>query len=212
MVLASYTANSFDRADLELLASLGQHVTLALENTIQHAQVEKQARLDSLTGVYNHGYFLKQLEERAIEANTSNTPLSLIMLDIDYFKQYNDTHGHLAGDRILEALCTAVKHNIKQNDAVGRWGGEEFVISLPGADGKQAVQIAKRISQTLMNLRVEDIDQKTVPIPTISQGVATYPGEADEIYHLIDIADRRLYVAKERGRNQIEPEDDFWKN
>jgi diguanylate cyclase (GGDEF)-like protein len=120
--------------------------------------------------------------------------------------------GSQPGDRILEALCTAVKRNIKQNDAVGRWGGEEFVISLPGADGNQAVQIAKRISQTLKNLRVEDLDQKTVPIPTISQGVAIYPGEADEIYRLIDIADRRLYVAKERGRNQIEPEDDFWKN
>jgi diguanylate cyclase (GGDEF)-like protein len=211
IALASYTANAFDRADLELLASLGQHVTLALDNTIRHAQVEQQARLDSLTGVYNHGYFLKQLDGRAGEANTSNTPLSLIMLDIDYFKQYNDTYGHLVGDRILEALCTAVKQNIKQNDAVGRWGGEEFVISLPGAGGEQAHQVAKRISQTLGNLHVEDLDQRTVPIPTISQGIAVYPSEADEIYRLIDIADRRLYVAKDRGRNQIEPEEIFWK-
>jgi diguanylate cyclase (GGDEF)-like protein len=212
LALASYTANTFDRADFELLSSLGQHVTLALDNTIQHAQVEQQARLDSLTGVYNHGYFLKQLAERAKETNESNTLLSLIMLDIDFFKQYNDTYGHLVGDRILEALCTAVKRNIKQNDAVGRWGGEEFVISLPGADGVQALQIAKRISQTLGNLRVEDLEHKTVPIPTISQGIAIYPNEANEIYHLVDIADRRLYTAKERGRNQIEPGDDFWKS
>jgi diguanylate cyclase (GGDEF)-like protein len=210
IALSSYTANSFDRADLELLSSLGQHVTLALDNTIRHAQVEQQARLDSLTGVYNHGYFLKQLAERASEATASNTPLSVIMLDIDYFKHYNDTYGHLVGDRILEALCTAVKHNIKQNDAVGRWGGEEFAISLPGANGKQALQIAKRISETLKNLRVEDLDQRTVPIPTISQGIAMYPDDADEVYRLIDVSDRRLYVAKERGRNQIEPSEDFW--
>ena len=211
LALASYTANTFDRADLELLISLGQHVTLALDNTIRHAEVERQARLDSLTGVYNHGYFLKVLSEQAENVSKSNKPLSLIMLDIDYFKQYNDTYGHLVGDRILNSLCDAIQHNIKQTDAVGRWGGEEFVISLPGATGKQAFQIAKRIGETMRTLRVADRDQNTVPIPTVSQGIAIYPSEADEIYRLIDVADRRLYVAKERGRNQIEPEETFWK-
>jgi diguanylate cyclase (GGDEF)-like protein len=210
--LASYTANAFDRADLELLTNLGQHVTLALDNTIRHAQVKNQARLDSLTGVYNHGYFLEKLARQAKDANDSNSPLSLIMLDIDYFKQYNDTYGHLIGDRILETLCTAIKKNIKQNDAVGRWGGEEFVISLPNATGNQAVQIAQRISETLKNLRVVDRDQHTVPIPTISQGIAVCPSETNEIYRLIDIADKRLYKAKERGRNQIEPEVNIWIN
>ena len=211
LALASYTANSFDRADLELLTSLGQHVTLALDNTIRHAQVERRARLDSLTGVYNHGYFLKMLAEQAEEASRSQKPLSLIMLDIDYFKQYNDTYGHLVGDRILNSLCAAVQHNIKQTDAVGRWGGEEFIISLPGATGLQAFQIAKRIGETMSSLRVTDRDQRTVPIPTVSQGIAVYPNEADEIYRLIDVADKRLYIAKERGRNQIEPEEDFRK-
>jgi len=210
LALASYTANAFDRADLELLISLGQHVTLALDNTIRHAQVEKQARLDSLTGVYNHGFFLKMLAERAEEVSRSQTPLSLIMLDIDYFKQYNDTYGHLVGDRILNSLCAAIQQNIKQTDAVGRWGGEEFVISLPGATGKQAYQIARRIGETMKGLRVADRDQNTVPIPTISQGIAVFPGEADEIYRLIDVADKRLYVAKKRGRNQIEPMAEFW--
>lgn len=210
LALASYTANAFDRADLELLVSLGQHVTLALDNTIRHAQVEKQARLDSLTGIYNHGYFLKVLAEQADETSRTQTPLSLIMLDIDYFKQYNDTYGHLVGDRILNALCTAIQHHIKQTDAVGRWGGEEFVISLPGANGNQAHQIAKRISETMRTLRVEDRDHNAVPIPTVSQGIAVFPDEADEIYRLIDYADKRLYKAKERGRNQIEPEAEFW--
>lgn len=205
LALASYTANAFDRADLELLVNLGQHVTLALDNTIRHAQVEKQARLDSLTGVYNHGYFLKNLAEQAEYSSKEGLPLSLIMLDVDYFKQYNDSYGHLVGDRVLQGLCSAIQNHIKQTDSVGRWGGEEFIISLPGADRDQAFQIAKRISETLSNLRVEDRSQKAVPIPTISQGIAVYPNEADEIYRLIDIADRRLYIAKERGRNQIEP-------
>jgi len=176
---------------------------------IRHEQVEKQARLDSLTGVYNHGYFLKTLAKQAEEASLSNSPLSLIMLDIDYFKQYNDTYGHLVGDRILESLCSAIKEHVKHNDAVGRWGGEEFIISLPNATGKQAMQIARRISETMRGLRVVDRDQNTVPIPTVSQGIGVYPGEADEIYRLIDITDKRLYVAKKRGRDQIEPTEDF---
>jgi len=205
LALASYTANAFDRADLELLINLGQHVTLALDNTVRHAQVEKQAQLDSLTGVYNHGYFLKKLAEQAKHASKENMPLSLIMLDVDFFKQYNDKYGHLVGDRVLKVLCAAIQNHIKETDSVGRWGGEEFIISLPGADGEQAFQIAKRISETLSNLRVEDRNQKTIPIPTISQGIAVFPKEADEIFRLIDIADKKLYVAKERGRNQIEP-------
>ena len=210
LALASYTANAFDRADLELLTSLGQHVTLALDNTIRHAQVEKQARLDSLTEVYNHGHFLKVLTEQAENALKNGTPLSLIMLDIDFFKQYNDTFGHLVGDRILNAICAAVQRNIKHTDAIGRWGGEEFIISLPGANGEQAHQIAQRIGETMRTLRVEDRDQRAIPIPTVSQGIAVFPDEALEIFRLIDVADKRLYKAKDRGRNQIEPGLEFW--
>src|SRR6185503_19156949 len=204
IALGSYMPNAFDRADMELLLNLAQHVTLALNNTIQHAQVEERARLDSLTGVYNHGYFLKKLSQQADESYNTSTPLSLIMLDIDYFKLYNDTYGHLVGDRILNTLCSAIKQHIKQADAVGRWGGEEFIISLPGASGAQALLVAQRIGATMASLQVMDRDGKAIPVPTVSQGIAVYPSEADEIYRLIDLADRRLYVAKERGRNQIE--------
>jgi diguanylate cyclase (GGDEF)-like protein len=211
IALGAYIPNSFDQADMELLSNLAQYVTLALDNTIRHAQVEEQTRLDSLTGVYNHGYFLKRLAEQAQESSLTETPLSLIMLDIDYFKLYNDTFGHLVGDRILNALCTVIKQHIKQQDVVGRWGGEEFIITLPGATGLQALQVAERIGETLRLLKVEDRDQRMVPIPTVSQGIAVFPDEANEIFRLIDIADRRLYIAKERGRNQIEPGESHWK-
>jgi diguanylate cyclase (GGDEF)-like protein len=208
--LASYRPNAFDSGDMELLSNLAQHVTLALDNTIRHAQVEEQTRLDSLTDVYNHGYFLKKLAEQAQQAAASKSVLSLIMLDIDYFKQYNDTYGHLVGDKVLKTLCTAIKHHIKQTDAVGRWGGEEFIISLPGATGSDAVKVAARIGQTMALLRVEDRQQRRIPVPTVSQGIAVFPREEDDIYRLIDLADRRLYLAKERGRNQIEPVESHW--
>jgi diguanylate cyclase (GGDEF)-like protein len=208
--LGSYQPNAFDSADMELLTSLAHHITLALDNTIRHAQVEEQARLDTLTGVYNHGYFLKRLAQQAAYATSAHEKLSLIMLDIDFFKQYNDTYGHLVGDRILKMLCTAIRHHIKQTDVVGRWGGEEFAISLPGAGGPQAVQVAKRICETMSTLQVEDRERKRIPVPTVSQGIAVYPVEADEIYRLIDLADQRLYDAKKRGRNQIEPDVSHW--
>lgn len=206
IAMASYRPHAFDLADLELLSSLAQHVTLALDNTIRHAQVEEQAQLDSLTRVYNHGYFLHRFSEQAEASLQTRLPLSLIMLDIDYFKQYNDTYGHLVGDRVLTTLCEVIKTHIKQGDAVGRWGGEEFIISLPNASGEQALQVAKRIQETMAILKVEDRTKKTVPVPTVSQGIAVFPTEANEIFRLIDLADRRLYIAKERGRNQIEPD------
>ncbi|NWG06243.1 MAG: GGDEF domain-containing protein [Chloroflexi bacterium] len=210
IALGSYSPNAFDLADMELLSNLAQHITLALDNTIRHSQVEEQARLDSMTGVYNHGYFLKKLSEQAEECASTGSSLGLIMLDIDYFKQYNDTYGHLVGDKILNTLCAAIKRHIKQTDTVGRWGGEEFIIALPGATGEQAMQVAQRVGETMMSLRVEDREKKTVPVPTVSQGIAVFPHEADEIYRLIDLADRRLYTAKERGRNQIEPDASHW--
>jgi diguanylate cyclase (GGDEF)-like protein len=205
IALGSYEPNAFDGGDLELLSNLAQHVSLALDNAYRHTQVEEQARLDSLTGVFNHGYFLKRLAEQAQEAEQTHSQVSLIMLDIDHFKLYNDTYGHLVGDRILKALCTAIKRHIKQNDAVGRWGGEEFAISLPGASGADALRVAERIRLTMLSLQVEDRDQRTMPVPTVSQGIAVFPQEADEIYRLVDLADHRLYIAKERGRNQVEP-------
>jgi diguanylate cyclase (GGDEF)-like protein len=210
MAMASYQPNAFDLGDLELLSSLAQHVTLALDNSVRHAQVEEQARLDSLTGVYNHGSFLQKLEEQAEAAASNRSSLSLIMLDIDYFKVYNDTYGHLVGDEILTSLCSIIKRHIKHGDAVGRWGGEEFIISLPNATGQHALQVAKRIGESMAELRMEDREHQTIPVPTVSQGIAVFTAEVDEIFRLIDLADRRLYVAKERGRNQIEPDPSYW--
>lgn len=210
IAIGSYRPNAFNRADMELLSSLALHAAQALHNAYHHAEVELRAQLDSLTGVYNHGHFLKLLEEQANQALDNNHPLSLIMLDIDYFKLYNDTYGHLTGDEILTSLCNIIKRHIKSTDAVGRWGGEEFVISLPNADADQACQIANRIRESILELTIHNFKEKTIPVPTVSQGIAIYPFEVDAVIKLIDLADRRLYVAKERGRNQIEPDESHW--
>ena len=210
IAIASYRPNAFGRSDMELLSNMAQRAALALDNAYHHAQVEEQSHLDSLTGVYNHGYFLKVLNQQAETAFHSKQPLSLIMLDIDHFKQYNDTYGHLAGDVILTKLCEAIRCHVKRNDAVGRWGGEEFAISLPNSTGAQAMQVAYRIRETLANMDLKSLNQEKIPVPTISQGIAEFSREADEIFNLIDLADNRLYIAKGRGRDQIEPQARHW--
>jgi len=209
MAFASYRPNAFNYNDLELMRNLARHAALALDNTFHHAEVEKQSHLDSLTGVYNHGYFLSLLKKHTEEARFKNRPLSLIMLDVDYFKQYNDTYGHLAGDEILTALCKTIRRHIKHTDVVGRWGGEEFVIALSGASGKQAQKVAQRIHESMATLKIKSM-RKNIPAPTLSQGIAQFPDEADETMKLVDLADRRLYIAKDRGRNQIEPAASHW--
>ncbi|MFN8383058.1 MAG: sensor domain-containing diguanylate cyclase [Anaerolineales bacterium] len=204
MVIASYRANAFNRSDFELLSNIAQRAALALDNTYHHALVEEQARLDSLTRVYNHGYFIQKLREQADTCQRDSQHLSLIMLDIDYFKQFNDTFGHTIGDEILVSLCDTIRQHIKKNDAVGRWGGEEFAISLPNTNREQAFQVAERIRETLSSVKVTNSKHVEIPVPTVSMGIAVFPEEAVDIIKLIDLADHRLYIAKERGRDQVE--------
>jgi len=210
IAIASYRPNDFDQSDMELLSNMAQRAALALDNAFRHTLVEEQSHTDSLTGAYNHGYFLKVLEQQAESAQKSGKPLSVIMLDVDYFKQYNDTYGHLAGDEVLTMLCETIRRHIKQADAVGRWGGEEFVISLPNTSGAQAAQVANRIRNSMKLVRVCTQSQDTIPVPTVSQGIAEFPTETNDIIKLIDLADNRLYFAKERGRDQVEPPLSHW--
>ena len=208
--VASYKPNAFDRMDLQLLENLAQQAAFALENAHHHSEVEFQSQLDSLTGVYNHGFFLKMLDKKTEQRRATQSPLSVIMLDVDFFKQYNDTYGHLFGDSVLQALVSAIRSHIKSTDFIGRWGGEEFSIALPGANGNQALMVARRIQSTMAEMRLRHPEKGDVPAPTVSQGIAIFPIETDNIYKLIDIADQRLYVAKERGRNQVEPDEKYW--
>jgi diguanylate cyclase (GGDEF)-like protein len=203
--IGSYRPNAFDRGDLELLNTLAQHAAQALDNTHEHEQVELRSKLDSLTNLYNHGNFLELVAQQIDDAALEGKTLGLIMLDVDNFKQYNDRFGHQLGDSVLVALSNSMRGHVKSTDAVGRWGGEEFVIALPDADGAQVRQVAIRIRETMQSLRLEDADRASIPAPTVSQGYAIYPTEASNLTGLIHLADKRLFVAKSRGRNEIEP-------
>jgi diguanylate cyclase (GGDEF)-like protein len=203
MSAQSVTPDAFDHDHLRLLTSIAGQAALALENAKLHAQVFEQAQRDPLTGVFNHGTFIDKLHGLVSEASTHRRTVTLIMLDIDRFKQYNDTYGHLAGDDVLRSIVVAIQDHLKSTDVVGRWGGEEFGIILPEVSRAQARLIAERIRQTAARTTLKDLHNRSIPSPTVSQGVALYPDDATSIEELIDKADSALYRAKDLGRNQI---------
>ncbi len=203
IAVGSYSYNAFDENDQEMLESIAQQAALAFVNAHHHQQVQEQARRDSLTGVYNHGYFLQRLDQLIRVAVDDKNPLAVIMLDVDHFKLYNDRYGHQLGDRVLVALARTIESHIKRSDVVGRWGGEEFGIALPLVDVEQVYRIARRIQTTMAEMDFVTPGGEKVPAPTVSQGFAMCPAEANDAYSLISLADRRLYEAKAYGRNRI---------
>ncbi len=203
LAVASYKPNMFNNTDKLLMEQIGQQAALSIQNAHHYEEVTRQAKLDSLTGVSNHNHFIEILYKESQEALSANSPLSLIMLDIDHFKLYNDTYGHTIGDQVLRLTVQAIKSHIKNTDTVGRWGGEEFGIVLPNATTSQANMVANRIRRTLSELPLFNVEGNTIPKPTISQGIATSPEHTSDVDELVVIADRALYRAKARGRDQV---------
>lgn len=207
LAVASYLPGQFDQEDLALLEQLARQAALSIENARHHQEVERQACQDSLTEVLNHGTFVSRLTDQAKESLEEEIPLSIIMLDIDHFKQYNDTYGHILGDKVLRLTVQAIESHIKKGDLVGRWGGEEFAVALPRANRDQALQVAERIRTTLAELPINNHLGESIPTPTVSQGIATLFTHSSDINELLILADRALYKAKERGRDQISTAD-----
>ncbi len=203
IAVASYQPDAFDESDQVLLQNIASQAGIAIDNARHHSVVQDQARRDSLTQVFNHGYILDCLQRELEEAKRTSSSLSVIMLDIDNFKEYNDRYGHLAGDAILRSTVQAILRNVKKTDSVGRWGGEEFVIVLPKTDTKLACGVAERIRKTLARSKIVDDQSREVPVPTVSQGIASFPRDAGQSFALVDAADTNLYRAKSQGRDQI---------
>jgi diguanylate cyclase (GGDEF)-like protein len=188
---------------LRLLSAIAAQAALALENARLHEATREQALRDSLTGAYNHAALLDNITRGVEHAAARGAPVALIMLDIDLFKKYNDTYGHMAGDDALRTVVTAISQNIKSTDSVGRWGGEEFGVLLPGAACAQALQVAYRIRATLARIEMPVHNGTRLPVPTVSQGIACFPTDSQTSADLVDHADMALYRAKARGRDCI---------
>lgn len=169
---------------------------------VQH-ELQHQATHDTLTGIYNRGAIIEHLEAQLAKAARTGTPLAVIMLDADHFKQINDTHGHHAGDVVLKTIADRMKKCLREYDYLGRYGGEEFLAVLGDADHETAVKIAERMNRAIGEEAVIVGDERLAV--TISAGVAAAADCArlapDEI---VAAADRELYRAKSNGRNRVE--------
>ena len=168
----------------------------------QHA-LEHQATHDALTEVYNRGAIVELLEGQIARSKRNNQPLSIIMLDVDHFKQVNDTHGHLAGDAVLKAITATMKRCLREYDYIGRYGGEEFLVVLGDADYEIAVKTAKRLRMAVSNETIKMNDKLLTA--TISAGVAVAENAAGlDLDKIVAAADQELYKAKSNGRNRVE--------
>lgn len=162
----------------------------------------KLATTDGLTELYNHRYFQEQMIMQVANCKRYNTAFSLILIDIDFFKKFNDTFGHQSGDAVLRQVAQKLKKNVRSTDFVCRYGGEEMSIILPNTDKEEAIITAQKICQTIAQSPFKLANDKESPV-TISLGVSTYPQDGEKPSELIAHADECLYVAKENGRNQV---------
>ncbi len=164
-------------------------------------ELKKLSITDDLTGLYNARHFYKQLEMEIERSNRYNHPLSLLLLDIDFFKNYNDTYGHLEGNTVLSTIGKVIEECLRTLDSAYRFGGEEFTIILPETDGEKAYNVAKRISSTIKSQRFSPKPGKSVGI-TVSIGISEYKPKGD-MKNFIKCADMAMFSAKEQGRNLI---------
>ncbi len=194
---------AFGPKQMQILSSLGGQAAVAMANAMLYKRIEKLAITDGLTKVYNHRYFYRKIEEEAERSRRYGTIYSLLMLDIDYFKNFNDKYGHLAGDSALCQVARALTDNTRTIDVVSRYGGEEFAVILPETDFARAKLVAERIRRAIQNTHFPVSEDHPPVHVTVSIGVATCPQDATEVDKIIEMADKALYHAKETGKNRV---------
>jgi len=184
-------------AELAFIQHLMSFVSQAIQN---HLHYERTLR-DVKTGLYNNGFFLTRLNEEIARTKRNKAKASIIMMDVDRFKKFNDTYGHLVGDKVLEALAITIKQAVRSEDVPSRFGGEEFTVLLPETDKDHAFRAAERLRNMVMNIKVPW--EPPLPQVTISLGIFTFGSDTNlPAEEIIKRADEALYLSKERGRNR----------
>jgi diguanylate cyclase (GGDEF)-like protein len=165
-------------------------------------QLLRLSTRDHLTGLYNRGYLHERVAIEVNRARRTGQPLAIAMIDVDRFKFFNDTHGHAAGDQVLNAIAAVLRRAFRTTDVVSRYGGEEFVVAMPDTDVAAAAHKLERVRQSIESTPTQTSGGKTVSV-TISAGVAGFPNDGTREEDLLAVADGRLFAAKDAGRNRV---------
>ena len=201
-----FTKRQISQDNLRMFVMLANQAGLAIENSRLYEQAIIRSNTDSLTGLWNHGYFHQLLQTEVEKAKANKTCLSLIMLDMDDFKIYNDKLGHQYGDAVLKELTRLLKDYCRKIDLIARYGGEEFAIILPQTSKKETATIAERLRQQIAQFPFTQEEILPNARLTASLGIATLPEDAHTGSELIATADQNLYIAKSKGKNNT-----YWK-
>lgn len=192
----------FEEDTLERIDNYKNGLALGLNNAIIHDRIEQLSILDPLTKTYNRRFGMERLKEEFSRSVRTNTPVGVLMLDLDHFKNVNDTYGHIVGDKVLSNFANLIKNYIRKEDTLVRYGGEEFLVVLPGAKLDALKLVGEKIRRIIEETFVKHNDQE-VKI-TVSIGGSCFPENDCESYEqLIEKADSNLYDAKETGRNKV---------
>lgn len=203
VIVVDKNGKSFSDSELELLTIFSNHAAIAIENARLYEWVELLSNTDGLTGLFNHRYFYEHLVKEIRRAERLKGTFSLIFMDIDYFKHYNDTNGHQAGDNALRLLANIVKGVVRDTDIPARYGGEEFAIILPGTDKEGAFILAEKIRKEIEDFQFEYENKQPNGSLTVSLGLSNYPTDTKTAADLVRIADDGLYKAKKEGKNRV---------
>jgi diguanylate cyclase (GGDEF)-like protein len=195
------TSDSFEADHVETVASLATQVVVALENARLHRMVERQAMVDSLTGLANRRSLEESLRTELARATRFGDSVCVVLADLDDFKSVNDKYGHAAGDEVLKAFAGALRKTARESDVAGRWGGEEFALVLPGTDAAGGARLAER-ARTAIEERHVEMPNGDLCAVTASFGVAAFP-ESHELGEILAAADSALYAAKGQGKNRV---------
>lgn len=197
-----YTQKTITEDDLRMFTMLANQAGLAIENSHLYEMVRHKSRTDSITNLWNHGFFQDQLSAEIDRLHNPNFPISLVMMDIDDFKKLNDTQGHHYGDTVLKEIANILKDSSRENDYACRYGGEEFAIILTQTSKEQALVIAERIRKRIADHALPASSQEHAIKTSVSVGIATFPHDASSKEDLIAKADKAMYIAKFSGKNQ----------